>query len=297
MRSLAARSCRSPAHKSGQPLAMACLLLAGCAGPMPLLTAETPTRPATVKAEPLTYSAAPAATPNAPPPAQIETRLIVLHVQAPRSARLQVSGVWNQVREDVLDSATAERLNNNGLRVGLGRTERWDAVKAIFDASPNSRVHELPPLRGIPGLPLALDLDRAPRDQTIFYLEQDGILSGDTWPASQKVLRVSFDLDLQERDRVQLAIVPEIRQELPPAVTYTREEGWSGGPRREGRAYGSAAFVVPLDANEFILLAPGEKADVFGMVGGAFLTDRVAGEPYDSYVFIRAEVNRVQQSR
>ena len=45
-----------------------------------------------------------------------------------------------------------------------------------------------------------------------------------------------------------------------------------------------------MGTNEFLLVAPGDKADVFGLVGGAFLKQSVDGESYDSYVFVRADV-------
>lgn len=230
------------------------------------------------------------------PETRIDVLLRVLYVQVPRSQRDQTAGVWDHLREDALDSETRRRLHRNGVRVGLGRTERWDTIKDRLNEIAGYRVHEFPPLRTPPEVPLALEFDVEPVDHTIFYLDGDGILSGDTWPASQRVLRVTYTLDTRDTHRVFLSVVPEIRRQLDPEWSYT-EDGWTTGPRRTGRAFAAAAFAVALEPNEFVLLAPGEKADLFGLVGGAFLADRVDNQPYDSYVFLRTDIAHVNERR
>ena len=117
----------------------------------------------------------------------------------------------------------------------------------------------------------------------------------DTWPASQKVVRLTYTLDTRQIERVYLSVVPEIRQPLPTTLWYDPQTGWSAGPQRRGRAFAAAGFVISLEPDEFVLLAPGAKADVVGMLGGAFLTEELAGQRYDSYVFVRVEVRHVRR--
>ena len=227
---------------------------------------------------------------------RLDILLRVLHVQVPQSGRAQTEDLWQQLREDALDSETLRRLNANGVRVGLGRTERWDAVRAPLDQVKGNRVCSLRPLRTPPGMPLALELDGEPDEHTIFYLNDDGIATGDTWPTSQRVLRLAYTLDTQEVGRIYLTVVPEIRRSGGPGWSRT-SDGWIPGSTREGRAFAAAAFAVTLEPNEFVVIAPGQKADVFGLVGGAFLKTAIGDEPYDSYVFVRAEVSDVNQHR
>jgi hypothetical protein len=231
-----------------------------------------------------------------PPESRIDVSLRVLNVQIPRAQRTQAATIWDQLREDIADSATRQRLYRNGIRVGLGRTERWDAIQQAVDAIDGHRSYQLPPLRALPGVPLLLELDREPKDQTIFYVEHDGILSGDTWPASQRMLRITYGFHPFDLKQVLLNIVPEIHRRIDSQLSYT-DGGWTAGPERQGRAYGAAGFGVPLGPDEFVLLAPGEKADVIGLVGGAFLTDKSEDQAYDSYVFLRVDVNHVDQRR
>jgi len=230
-----------------------------------------------------------ALTADTAPPAQIDVLLRVLHVQVPTAQRAKAQAVWEQLREDLCDNETMQRLHRNGVRVGLGRTEHWEAIRAALDGIEGNRVHELPPLRTPPAVPLALELDLKPQDQTIFYIDRDGIISGDTWLGGQRVLRVTYGLDLRDLTRIVLSVVPEIRRRSEPGLDYT-DAGWTTGPRRAGKAFGAAGLAIELGTNEFLLVAPGDKADVFGLVGGAFLKQSVDGEAYDSYVFVRADV-------
>mgnify|MGYP007051594138 CR=1 FL=1 len=230
-----------------------------------------------------------------PPPVRIDVYLHVLLIQVAQASRSEVAPLWDGLREDVLSSELAWRLHRNGVRVGVGRIDRWDEVKAVFDRIADRRVHELPPLLSLPSVPVALELDRLPRDQTIFYVGSDEIVSGNIWPGSQKVLRLTYTLDSRQIERVHLAVVPEIRQSLPATLWYDRQTGWSAGPQRRGEAFGAVAFVISLEPGEFVVLAPGSKADVPGMLGGAFLTEETPGRRYDSYVFVRPEVRHVRQ--
>jgi hypothetical protein len=219
--------------------------------------------------------------------------LSVLHVQIPRDRRQQAEPLWNHLREDVVDGRTALRLRKNGLRVGLGHGQWWEAIKATIDATEGARSVTLSPVQLPPGYPLALELDERPREQTLFFVGEDGILSGETWPHSRNVLRVSYDLDLADPQRARLTVVPEVRQRLDGWRWVRTAAGLTQTPSYEGRAFGAAAFGTGLEPGEFLLIAPSREAELFGIVGGAFLSQDVDGRPFDSYVFLRADVNHV----
>ncbi len=278
------------------------LLPLGCADGAPHVIAaaaqppgDSATRPADIVAQPVTPTEEMLRAAAPPLFQQLDVHLRVLNVRVPQDARAQAAALWDYLDENALDSATLWRLHSNGLRTGVGRTERWAAVQYILNDIPGTIVYELQPLRVLPGMPVGLELDTQERDQTVFYVERDGVVSGDIWPASRRVLRVAYTLDTQQVDRVFLTLVPEIRQTDGTALSYTEESGWVRGPRLHGRAFAPAGFALLLQSDEFVVIAPGPKADLFGLVGGAFLTDRVDEKPYDSYVFVRAEVQHVRQ--
>jgi hypothetical protein len=224
---------------------------------------------------------------------RLDVVLRVLHVQVPHAARDQAATLWNHVREDVLDHETLTRLQQNGVRVGVSHDRWWDAVKATLDAIDGVITITLDPVRLPDDYPLALQLDARPHDQTLFYMADDGILTGETWPMSRNVLRVSCGLNLAQPEHLRVGVVPEVRQRLEGWRWVRREAGLAQIPNYEGRTFAAAGFELDLGPGEFVVVAPGERADLFGIVGGAFLVREQDGTRYDSYVFLRADVNRV----
>ncbi len=227
----------------------------------------------------------------------LDVVLTILHVQVPTGGRAAVEPLWNHLREDVLDSATVLRLRKNGLRVGIGNAEWWDAVKATLDATEGVRSQPLDPVRLPPDFPLALELDQRSREQTLFFVADDGILTGETWPHSRNVLRVSYELNRLHPERVRLLVVPEVRQRLDGWRWVRTGSGVAQMPEYNGRAFAAAAFSVDLEPGEVLLVAPSREADVYGIVGGAFLSSEPEAGRGDSYVFLRVDVNHVALRR
>jgi hypothetical protein len=228
-------------------------------------------------------------------PTRAGTELFVLHVQVPHSRRPTAEKIWSHLREDVLDSELALRMRRNGLRVGVGRAQWWDAIKAAIDAIDGHHVNYMDAVRLPPGFPLALELDTEPSDQTLFHVQPDGILSGGTWRDSRNVLLVTCAPDLQQADLVQLFVAPEVRQRLPGWRWVRTEAGLWQAPKQNGRIFHAAGFAVTLEPGQFVLVAPSDEADVPGLLGGAFLISEQDGRRYDSYVFLRPDLTHVGQ--
>jgi len=224
---------------------------------------------------------------------QLGVVLTVLHVQVPRSQRELVEPLWNHLREDVLASEDVLRLRNNGMRVGVGHAEWWTPIKAILDSADGVLTHTLDPVRIPPGYPLSLELDDEPHDQTLFFMAADHVLTGETWTQSRNVLRVSCGLDLERTERVHMAVVPEVRQRLAGWRWIRGESGLMQLPNYNGRAYPAAGLALALEPGQFLLVAPAEEANLYGIVGGAFLLRQQEEQLYESYVFLRADVNHV----
>lgn len=290
----------------GISLALLLIVAVGCDPPAMTLWNPTPARtetaapraapPATPDAKPLTLvPESPAEYGASRPQRRLDVVLNVLYVRVPREARGQVEPVWNHLRENVVDGVVAARLVGNGLRIGVGHEASWAAVKAALDALDGVRAVALEPVRVPAGYPLAFELDERPREQTLFFVAADGVLTGETWPASRNVLRVHYELNLERPDTVRLVVVPEVRQRQMGWRWIRSEAGLTQVPKYGGRAFGAAGFAVDLAAGEFLLVAPGAQADVYGLIGGAFLSYEDDGQRTDSYVFLRADVNHVAQ--
>lgn len=272
--------------------ALAALLAAGCADwPGPRLGPALPAGEPPIISDADTAFTLASGSNGGPagPPEVREVRLNILQVQIPSDRRGQAQRVWDHVRETMLDDDTLRTLRRNGFRVGVGHAERWEAIRGTLDAINGRRVREVDPVRLPAGMPLGIELDRAPREQTIFCVERDGILSGNTWTESRNLLRCSFTYDVRNAQRVLLSVVPEVRQRLPGFQWIRSEAGFEQAPRNDGQAFTAVAFTVPLEPGQFLLVGPSEKVEVAGVVGGAFLVEIDDTGRYDSYVFLRPE--------
>lgn len=235
------------------------------------------------------------ANPLPSPHAQIV--LTLLNVQVPREQRSSVAPLWQLVREDALPHESARLIRANGIRAAVGKAERWADVRAILDAAPGRRVRPFDSLRLPAGYPLALELDAGPHDQTIFFVQRDGVLTGEAWPASRNVLRVTYLPVQRDANRLRLELVPEVRQRLPGYRWVRAEGGLLQSPEYDGRAYGAAGFSVELSPSEFVVLSPSEQSATPSLIGAALFARQQDDSPMDTYLFLRVDVENDERSQ
>ena len=216
--------------------------------------------------------------------------LSILHVKVLHADAPIMENVWNHLREDLLDSDTHLHLKRNGLRIGAGHVDDWDAIKAVFDGIESSLVNQAEPIRLPEWMPLDLELDLEPTSRMIFFLDRDGVLSGATWPESRMVFKIAHAIDRRYPDRVHLQIMPEVRQEQSGRRWLRTPIGLTQVARYNGRRFSELAFAVVLTPGQFLVLSPSESADVPGMIGRVFLTEQLDEGQFDSYIFIRPTI-------
>lgn len=214
----------------------------------------------------------------------------VLHVQIPRDRREDAARIWLMLRENAIDADTLLRLRLNGLRVGLGESRGWSDVTAVIETIDGRLVRSAAPISMPAGLPITLELDDEARDQTLFYVGRDGVLSGSTWLKSKNVFRVICASAITEIDRIRFSAIPEVQQELEGWTWVQTADGWTQAPRKNQHQFEAASVTLHLDPGEFVLLSVSPDADSENLLGSALLTHRVDGLPYDSYIFLRPEL-------
>ncbi len=228
-------------------------------------------------------------------PMSADLMLRVVKLQVPRGDRSLTEDVWKHLREDAVDGETALRLRRNGVRIGVGRADWWTPVRDALRAIPSRRIDELEPVRLPPAFPLGLEVDSEPSDQTLFFVGEDGVLSGDTWPESRNVVRVLYAVDERHRGRIHLQCVPEVHQKRSGFRYVRTDAGVWQVPRGGGRDFPAAGFTVSMDRGEYLLIAPTERADATGTIGAAFLTEAGDGQRFDTLLFLRPEFTDVRE--
>lgn len=305
--------CTRRIHRVGAPwIWWACLTvpLFGCqlwpfgkSGPAAQTTAPNSTpandRPASkIPDADTSFTLEPAPKEGVEPPiraVRAQITLAVFNIQVPESQFKIASAIWNHIREDVVDSETQARLADNGFRIGIGNVQFWDPVKTILDGVPNRRVVRTTPVRVPIGFPLSLELDPEPRDQTLFYVNRAGDLSGSAWPQSRNILRATYAPDPRSADKLLFQLVPEVHQKLDGWRWIRTEQGLWQVPRQDVHPFDVVGVTLTLAKDEFIVVAPSDAARIHGIVGRAMLTNEIEGVVYQSYVFMRPEVSDVGQ--
>ena len=232
---------------------------------------------------------------NRPPAPPKSYDLSILHVLIPREGLRDADKVWNYVREDAFNAETQIRFRENGLRVGVGHAQWWEPIKAVLDAIEGHKVTMATPVHLPIGYPLLLELDSEPQEQTLFYVGADGILTGNTWPESRNVLRVTYAPDAQASDHVILYAVPEVYRQEKGWEWVRSEAGLRIDPSQSMEAFSVVGLAASLAPGEFLLIAPSENARIYGLLGGAFFTRISQGQHLSSFVFLRPEAREVDQ--
>ena len=278
-----------------------CIGLGGCAGlgstePKPAASVD----PGYIPAKPLQYTYVNDSNSRLPPelrPKATNLQLAVMHVEIPVSALPQMEKIWNHLRESAVDDTSLLRLRRNGFRIGIGNTEWWDPIQATIDSISSAVVHQPEPLRMPVGVPTSLEMDLAPREQTLFFVGNDGVLTGSTWPQSRNVLKLAYGPDLREADLIRVTLLPEVHQSFEGLRFVQTEAGsLAGVPREYGYSFDAAGVAIPIHQGEFIVLAPSEAARVCGLIGWAILSRRNQDADFVSFIFIRPEVIYARQS-
>ncbi|MGE3181849.1 MAG: hypothetical protein AB7N71_09475 [Phycisphaerae bacterium] len=223
-------------------------------------------------------------------PRRVDIVFRVMQVQIPSENRKQAGPLWTFTRENVLDSEVQHRLRENGIRVALARSDWWSKIKEAIDRIEGVRVNELDPIRIPPSFPFLLELDEQPRDQTLFYLNEDGVLDGRTWKQSRNVLRMTYGFQSMTADQIAIEIVPEVRQHSSGLDWVPTPAGVEQKPQAEGMAFAQAGFILPVGTDQTLLIAPNDNAEAYGILGGALLIEQIAGIKHDRMIFIRPDI-------
>lgn len=214
----------------------------------------------------------------------------VLRTQAPQGSFSESGKIWNHLDEQVIPAEVAAMLQRNGLRVGRAKNTSWRPIKAILDGDRNVRAFQNSMIM-YNGLPLTLELDQQPHDQTVFISRRDETLQGRTFLASMNLIRVEYAVPITDPDSVLVDIMPEIRMEAPaPKLTV---DGWMHRPIvPPSEVFRELAARVLIGPDEFLAIGPSAASGRPHTLGALLLRGQVNGQPVESMLFLSPRVTR-----
>lgn len=262
-------------------------------------TPSDPPPPVAGSAQTAADSSKPA--PLTPSPLQQEPVIIthvtfdVLRARVPRGFFSESGKVWNHLDEEVIPADRAASLNRNGFRVARGHVDAWPPIKALLETQPHVQTSRSR-LTMNNGLPLLLELDQAPRDQTAFMYRPDGTLVGARWPGSSNLIRIEYGIAPTKANTVIVEVMPQIRQDgfgpEHPLIAGRTTAG-AGPPQPPSLVLRQLAFQMEMDRDQFLAIGPSATTtELPYSIGSLLLCDEDVNGRFESMYFITPRVSR-----
>lgn len=226
--------------------------------------------------------------PDQPSPVLLQLSFEVLRTRVPRGTFSESGKIWNHLEEQILPAELTANLQRNGLRIARGRVTSWPPIKALLDAE--KQVEAISnSMTLFNGLPLTVELDRQPHDQTLFLLRRDGSLGGVTLPASMNLLRIEYALSATRADAVLLDVMPEVRLDRAEANPNL----WADRPVvAPSRVFRELAARLEVGPDEFVAVGPSPAAHRLHTMGSLLLCQEIDGQRHECMFFITPRVVR-----
>jgi len=214
---------------------------------------------------------------------------LVLRIRAIRGTFSESGKIWNALNEEVLPVETQTLLRKNGLRVGIGKQSGWPQVKAILDAEQVKVFQNHRPVHN--GLPLSIETDTIPRDQTLFLFRPDGTLPGATFEQSTNILRIEYWIPLDDADAVMLDMMPEIKLQRVQPRPDLSPQGWvQKPPYKPTRPLRELTARVKVAADEYVAFGPSKESQKPHLAGSLLLREEIDGRVYESMYIITPKI-------
>ncbi len=193
--------------------------------------------------------------------------------------------VWNHVDELRVERAATGRWVRNGLRVGVGSTASWPAIRAILEAG-KARVSK-DQLLTQAGVPLLIELGAIHDSESIFSYDRDRRLSGRTFAAGTKILQLDYAFHAQLGGVTDLQVGFEIRHDRGEMTWERAGEGIIRQvPAIDRHTFDDLKVAVTVKSGEFLVIGPSEQADNAYLVGSRFLSGGSTGGRVETLLFL-----------
>lgn len=223
-----------------------------------------------------------------------QVEFVILRVRAPTGFFSRSGKIWNHLELEAVPASTAALLDLNGLRVARGRPDAWAPIDAMFQQQ-EGLYTSTSSMTMIGGVPLAVELDPTPRDQTLFIFRQDGTLAGVDVPGSTNFIRIEYGVPLERADNLMVEVMPEIRlRETQPSLLVF---GPAAPPTRPQRVLRELAFRMEIPPEHFFVVGPTPAAHNGNLAGSLLLCEKVEGRLYESMYFVTPRLIRTTHSR
>lgn len=229
-----------------------------------------------------------------PPLYRIQIQFETLRTRVPAGLFSGSDKVWNHIAEEAVGYHAQQLLQRNGMRVGRGRVEDWEPIRALLEAAGPVET-STSNLQVSNGLPLMLELTEPRPEQTLFLIRSDGSSAGATFRDCSDLFRIEYLLDPADPAAVLLDVMPEILAPRPEPPHFALRPTVPEDLVQPSRVLSELAFRIRLGPGEFLAIGPSPMVgDSDHLVGSLLLCDRIEGRRLESMYFITPRVIRTE---
>jgi hypothetical protein len=177
---------------------------------------------------------------------------------------------WKRLDEDAPGSATAQRLNRNGVRCGVAPRTEGLYFSQFFDKQPH------PPARrsrvdGIATESIPLEMEKKFDQQDLFFFNAAGELEGRSYEAGENQLSLTFGPTPRDPNSVRMTLCPVVTSEKTRTEFTPLNQQYDLAYHDVDRIY-DLGLTVDVPGDSFMVIAPSPDAARRSSLGGCFLT-------------------------
>lgn len=266
------------------------LLIAGCN--MPRRSDGRDPAPATQPAVALMPGVDPNNEPSSDPNRlgsyMMVVRLKLVTIEVPVGQASGSEEIWSYLDEEPVRTSHPGMLSRNGMRAGVGKRSSWPdlakVIKKLTGSAPQQNVAV-----ALPGDPLPIVLKERLGEQSVFLFHEDRTLSGSDYPPGDNILALACTLDQDDRRRVFLSAVPQIRTSYRKARYVVSDTGATVSAQPIYYPFSSLTFQASLTSGDFVVLGPGAQSRRATSVGHRFLVRDKEGVEFETLIVIMPE--------
>ncbi|RKY23879.1 MAG: hypothetical protein DRP83_08500 [Planctomycetota bacterium] len=212
-------------------------------------------------------------------------------IQVPAGLISSSEELWSYLDEEPV-SMQSVVLGLNGLRVGLGRASAWGDVERILKKM-TAQVYTTSTIQTFSGKPVQVAVKANQPAQTVCVFRQDMTLWGADYPPGDNILAISCTLDEDDRTRLILSAVPQIRT-TKRFTRYVRKHGQAQAVTMPKLySFQDMRFQLPLRSGEFLVIGPGIESRRLTSLAHRFLTKTIAGIEHETVLILRPQIYRI----
>ena len=203
--------------------------------------------------------------------------------------------IWDHVAQDAIPLARSGNLVENGLRVGIGLPEDWEALSEVLDQLTSQQVL-LTEATNLPDRPLTFRLKGSQPAATVFVVHEDDTVSGRDLPAGEYVLALLCAFDPMDPSVISVTGQPQVHGTQAHAGVVDYGLGPTLGTQRQIIGINLLSFQASVREKGFIVIAPSAESQRRSSVGHQLLVGARGGVPVERLVVILPEIVEIKAS-